>query len=252
MNMEKLREEWLREEAAPFKGWDFSHLDGRWEDEPLPWDYKEIVNQYRHPEQKLLDQGTGGGEFLLSLGHPFENTAVTESWEPNIRLCKERLEPLGIRVAPTEEGAPLPFADGAFDRVINRHASYDAAEIRRVLKPGGVFVTEQVGWENNRSLSARMLGTFQPQFPDFCLKREAEKFRAEGFEILRSEEVFPRLRFFDVGAVVWFAKVIPWEFPEFSVERCFPQLCELERECAERGFVESREHRFLLAARNRI
>lgn len=249
MNTETLREEWCAEEAAPFKGWDFSHLDGRCEEEPLPWDYKEIVNQYRRPEQKLLDIGTGGGEFLLSLGHPFANTAVTESWEPNIRLCKERLQPLGIRVAPTQEDAPLPFADGAFDLVINRHASYDAAEIRRILKPGGVFVTEQVGGENNRSLSERLLGAFQPQFPGFGLGREAERFRAEGFTILRWEEYFPRLRFFDIGAVVWFAKVIVWEFPGFSVERCFPQLCELERERAERGFVESREHRFLLVAK---
>lgn len=249
MNFELLREEWRAEEAAPLTGWDFSHLDGRWGDEPLPWDYKKLVNQYRRSEQKLLDVGTGGGEFLLSLGHPFENTAVTETWEPNIRLCKERLEPRGIRVAPVEEHAPLPFADGAFDLAINRHASYDAAEIRRVLKPGGVFVTEQVGGENNRSLSERLLGAVQPQFPGFCLRTESERFRAEGFTLLRSEEYFPRLRFFDVGAVVWFAKAIPWEFPGFSVEHCFLQLCELERERADRGFVESLEHRFLLVAR---
>lgn len=114
-----------------------------------------------------------------------------------------------------------------------------------------MFITEQVGGENNCGLSERLLSSFQPQFPGFCLKGEAEKFRAAGFTLLRQEEVFPRLRFFDVGAVVWFARVIPWEFPKFSVERCFSQLCELERECEEQGFVESREHRFLLTAQNK-
>ena len=28
--------------------------------------------------------GTGGGEFLLTLDHPFYNTVVTESYPPNV------------------------------------------------------------------------------------------------------------------------------------------------------------------------
>ena len=38
---------YLKEEeekaVSSFSGWDFSYLDGRWSDEDLPWDYKEIV-----------------------------------------------------------------------------------------------------------------------------------------------------------------------------------------------------------------
>lgn len=60
------------------------------EEESLPWNYKDIVKSYLKPEYKLLDMGTGGGEFLLSLNHPYENTLVTEAWIPNVKLCQEK------------------------------------------------------------------------------------------------------------------------------------------------------------------
>ena len=50
-----------------------------------------------------------------------------------------------------------------------------------------------------------------------------------GFEILKSDEVFRPIRFYDVGAFVWFARVIVWEFPDFSVDRCFDKLLELQQ-----------------------
>ena len=45
-------------------------------------------------DYEVLD--TGGGEFLLSLHHPFQNTSATEGYPPNVQLCKETLLPLGI------------------------------------------------------------------------------------------------------------------------------------------------------------
>ena len=58
------------EENKEFKGWDFSYLDGRIEEEKLPWDYKSFICKYLNKDDMLLDMGTGGGEFLLSLQHP--------------------------------------------------------------------------------------------------------------------------------------------------------------------------------------
>lgn len=249
MNIQ-LKEEWLQEEKANFRGWDFSHLDGRWSSEDLPWDYKSVVNRYRRPEQNLLDMGTGGGEFLLSLGHPYANTTVTESWKPNIRLCEKRLAPLGIRVCPVEDAGCLPFEDNSFDIVINRHASYGTGEVKRVLKPGGMFLTEQVGGENNRPLSQKLIENLQPQFAGFTLKTELERFEEKRFKIRYQGEAFPESRFYDIGAVVYYAKIIEWEFPGFSVERCYGRLCTLQKELEERGFIESREHRFIFAAQN--
>ena len=145
MNKDKLKELWKKEEENSFKGWDFSHLKNRWIDEKLPWDYREILDKYLKPDYKLLDMGTGGGEFLLTLNHPYNNTSVTEMWEPNVKLCKEKLAPLGIDVKQVFNDSELPFEDNTFDMIINRHESFDIKEVRRILKPNGIFITQQVG-----------------------------------------------------------------------------------------------------------
>ena len=78
--MESWKSIWKREEdLAHIHGWDFSHIEGRYEEEKdLPWNYREIVNQYLTGDAELLDYDTGGGEFLLSLGHPCPWVRVTK------------------------------------------------------------------------------------------------------------------------------------------------------------------------------
>lgn len=247
--MEHFREIWLKEEKHAFSGWDFSHLNGRWTDSEPPWDYRREVLDGLAPEHRLLDMGTGGGEFLMTLGHPPAATAVTEGYPPNLALCRERLSPLGVDVRAVNEDDELPFEAEAFDRVISRHESFCADEVRRVLKPGGRFVTQQVGGKNDRELSLRLIEGFRPAFPDHDLAHNVRALSEAGFEILRAEEYFGPIRFYDTGALAFFARVIPWEFPEFSVERCWDRLMDVQREIEQRGFVEGTEHRFLIVAR---
>ncbi|MDN6669668.1 MAG: class I SAM-dependent methyltransferase, partial [Tetragenococcus koreensis] len=157
--MKKLVDTWKQEVERSFAGWDFSYLDdsGRWEMEPLPWDYLEIVRQYLREADRLLDMGTGGGEVLLTLGHPYHKTSVTEGYSPNYQLCKKNLEPLGITVKFVEEDDFLPYPDNHFDIIINRHEAFRLDEVKRTLKRGGIFITQQVGCENSRALSKRLL-----------------------------------------------------------------------------------------------
>ena len=44
----------------------------------MPWNYEEIIRSYLNDKARLLDYDTGGGEFLLSLNHPFNLTYATE------------------------------------------------------------------------------------------------------------------------------------------------------------------------------
>jgi hypothetical protein len=52
-----------------------------------------------------------------------------------------------------------------------------------------------------------------------------------------------------VGALVFYAKTIPWEFPGFSVERCLTPLLKLQEGLEEGTPLTTREHRFLIVAR---
>ncbi|MDU7476754.1 MAG: hypothetical protein E7L01_25935 [Paenibacillus macerans] len=155
MNRDELRKLWQAEETKGFQGWDFSYLAGRMEEEELPWDYKANVQARVSGDTVMLDMGTGGGEFLLSLSPP----------------------------------------------------------------------------------------------ADYNLSQTAGELKAAGFEVLERREYFPELRFKDVGAFVFFAKIIEWEFAGFSVDRCFERLLELHEAVERDGHVTSREHRFFILAR---
>ncbi len=253
MEKEKLIEFWKEEEnLAKIIGWDFSHLKGRWSDEEnaLPWDYRNVVLNYLRPEMKLLDIDTGGGEFILSLNHKTENISVTEKYPPNYKLCKKTLSPMGITVkkAPANE---LPFSDESFDIILNRHGDLDAKEAFRVLKKGGYFITQQVGAYNDREFVKLLLPRAKLSFPDQYLQMKSEEFEKAGFEIVEENEAYHSIRFFDVGALVWFAKIIEWEFPNFSVEKHCENLLSAQEIIEEEEFIEGKAHRFYFVARKR-
>jgi len=252
MKEDKWIQKWKREEeAAHIHGWDFSYIEGRYQETTdFPWDYRQVIEKYLTPDMKLLDIDTGGGEFLLSLGHPYENTAATENYPPNVRLCKERLLPLGIDFRQADGMGELPFGDAAFDMVIDRHGDFNPEEIGRVLKPGGLFVSQQVGAENDRELIALLCGDLPPAFPEQYADKAAEAFQKAGFSILRQEACFRPIRFYDVGALVWFARIISWEFPGFSVDTHLHNLLKAQKLLERDGYIEGKTHRFLLVARN--
>ena len=124
----KLKAIWKKEEeAAHIHGWDFSHIRGRYEEEAdLPWNYREVVRRYLDGDMNILDYDTGGGEFLLSLKHPFHRTAATEVYLPNVELCRKTLLPFGVDFRPCDNPADIPFEDESFDMIINRHGDFNA------------------------------------------------------------------------------------------------------------------------------
>lgn len=116
-------------------------------------------------------------------------------------------------------------------------------------KPGGYFITQQVGSDNHLELRQALFPGATKPFPNHTLQNNIAELEAQSFEIVFQEECFPTARYFDVGVVVYLAKIIVWEFPEFSVERCFPELCELHRQMEMQGSFKSKEHRFVFIAR---
>lgn len=251
MNKSLLKQQWLEEEkGAHIHGWDFSHIHGRYvEENDLPWDYEEVVKKYLKPEHDLLDLDTGGGEFLLSLHYPFCNTSATEGYPPNVSLCLENLTPLGIKFREANAGGTLPFTTNSFDVVINRHGDFNVTELYRVLKPDGIFITEQVGAENDRELVNMLLHDIDIPFPELYLSKVSQKFTEIGFTMVKSQEAFRPIRFYDIGALVWFSHIIEWEFPGFSVDKCLNELYVAQDMLEKRGYVEGMIHRFLLIAR---
>ncbi len=235
-----------KEYAHPLEGWDFSHLDGRMAETPLPWSYREMVKKRLETSSALLDMDTGGGEFLDSLDSLPPLVCATEGYEPNIPVARKRLESKGVTLVVSEDAKPLPLEDASFDLILNRHGSYDCREIGRLLKKKGIFMTQQVGGLNAMDLSLALGHLKAPD--DWCLSRNVRDFRREHFRILEYGENMGTYRFFDIGAVVYYLKCIPWQIPGFSIEEYEDRLELMHEGIEKRGYMDFLCHRFYLVA----
>jgi len=249
MKTTDLKTQWQADEAAAFQGWYFSYISNRWCEPAPPWDYSGVVKSHLDPAHKLLDMGTGGGEVLLSIGHPHQNTYATEAWPPNFELCVKTLTPLGITMAQTYEDDKLPFDNNSFDIIINRHESFDLEEVNRTLRPGGYFITQQVGGKNTREFMKLLNDDFLYDLPHHTVENYVNKLKLLGFNIEKSEEAEYPVKVYDVGALVYQAKVIEWEYPNFSVETHFEKLLACHKIVQEKGYLEATGHRFLIVAK---
>lgn len=250
MDVDYLREKWLDEEHATYEGWDYSHIEGRIIDSKPTWSCSKLIKDFLQPQDNILGFGSVCGPFLMTLEHPIERIYTTANWGPSTLLESETSAPLGISGVNELVREMLPYGDDMFDVVVSRHESYCIEQVRRVLKSGGRFVTQQVGGKNNLDLSLRLIPDFEENANEHDLMSVIAELQENGFEIEYADEQFPRLRFADVGAVVYFARGLRWEFPNFSVNACFDRLLELQKELERNGYIECCQHRLIVVARN--
>lgn len=230
MTRETLLVQWQADEAQAFSGWDFSYLEGRYREDAPPWSYSAIVREYLPQADSVLDMGTGGGEALLGFADALPpNTAATEGWPPNIPIARANLEPHGMRVFEydSEQDARMPFEDESFALVLNRHEAYAPREVARVLKPGGVFVTQQVDARDLADLSAEFF--IETAYPHVTLQHFQPALAAAGLHVERAEDWQGKAAFADVGALVYFLRAVPWNAPDdFAVARYMDDLLRFE------------------------
>jgi len=241
----------ISEAEAHFAGWDFSYIDGREDQAPLRWSYVSEALLRVRKSCAVLDMDTGGGELFARFA-PFPPVAyATEAYAPNIPIACKQLEPLGVKVIALGEDEPrrLPFEDQVFDLILNRHGYYWAPELYRILQPGGVFITQQVGDRNDigiRQLLGAPNAEVNIEWAD--LDEAVANLVAADFRIVKKlEDIYPQ-RFYDVGAIVYQLKAIPWQIPDFSVEGYFDRLKAVHEKIQREGFVDVLEHRFFIIA----
>ena len=229
-------------------GWDFSFIDGRIQVEDLSWNYREIVSKRINPDISLLDMGTGGGEFLASFSGLPKNTIATEGHLPNVPIARKKLEPLGIQVVETSNDLTLPFDDHYFELVINRHEAYSPNEVYRILKRGGRFISQQVGGENNFRLNELLQDNPTKSFEKWNLDNAVKEIEVAGFEICEKGEAFPTTRFLDIGAIVYYLRMIPWQFPDFTLDKYRDRLFKIHQQIQVKGSLKIQSHRFYFEA----
>lgn len=248
--MNDLIEVWRQEDQQPFTGWDFSYLAGRMQEEEPPWSYTLRAKALLGQVASVLDMDTGGGERLLDMRAAWPAKVVaTEAYPPNLKLARERLEPLGVTVVEVglSEQHPMPFANAEFGLVLNRHGAFNAAEVARILTSGGVFFTQQVHGLWAHDLLAAFGAT--PQWPQATPARYIPLLAAAGLAIVNHEDWSGDLAFTDVGAIVYYLKAVPWLVPGFSVEKHLENLLALQRRLENEGKLVFAAKKYMIEAR---
>ncbi|MFW9894335.1 MAG: class I SAM-dependent methyltransferase [Candidatus Thorarchaeota archaeon] len=242
----------ISEAEHSFSGWDFSYLETRIENAPLTWSYLSKILPFVRKSTSLLDMGTGGGEFLSILVPLPQHTCATEAYEPNVPIAKKRLEPLGVKVFYLEDEEDLPFMNNEFDLVINRHEYYNANEVYRILKNNGIFITQQVGDQNDNKLRLILTGKSNSgSSVEWNLDYAKDELEKVGFKIEEDYEDITYTRIFGVGAIAFYLTAIPWELPDFSVKKYYHKLVEINEKIKEKGYIDldMNNHRFLIKAK---
>ena len=169
---------------------------------------------------------------------PFPSTIyATEGYAPNVPIARKKLEPLEVTVVEVSDDTALPFQDGQFDLIINQHESYAAPEVNRILSPNGIFLTQQVGGLDCAGLNEQFNTLLNSEFASWSLEAACCELKENGFTILEEKEEFPFQRFYDIGAIVYYLKAIPWQIPNFTVERYYEELYRIHKVILQKGIL---------------
>lgn len=224
-----------------------------------PWNLDQLYRDHLAPATAVLDMGTGGGEHLLTFADLLPaDTVATEGWEPNLPIARAALAPYGIEVVPFGQPdddpapTPMPFPDGRFDLVLNRHESYHPAEIARVLRSGGRFLTQQVGADDLTEVRQALAHPPTLQHVRYDVFRRG--LLDAGLQVLDGGESIDHYAFVDIAALVAYLQLVPWETPaDFTVDRYADALLGLHDQGPAAGepLLVTRSRFWLLAERPR-
>lgn len=232
--------------AVPVEGWDFSWFAGRATEERPTWGYSGLMAERVSRSAAALDVQTGGGEVLAQVPQAPPLLVATESWPPNLTVARQNLAALGAAVVRAADDGGLPFRSCTFDLVMSRHPTVTVwSEIARVLRPGGTYLSQQVGAGSNRELTDFMMGP-QPVGTARDPQRAVAAAEAAGLVVddLRTQAL--RAEFHDVAAVVHFLRKVLWTVPDFSVERYRDRLALLHERIGSGGPFVAHAQRFLI------
>lgn len=237
------------------RGWDFSRV--RSHIDPTPWDYLELCESWLDETDHVLDLDTGGGEKFIGLAAHFGTGVGTDSSADQIAVCQENLPAhLAGKVTFVETDARdlMGLSDESFDKVLNRHGVFSLTEVWRVLKPGGVFLTQQVGDRNTLNVFQafgyedaadywKSRGDSPRSWDD--VERELEE---SSFQTLSSGEYNVDYYFDDVESFVFWLKAVEIPYP-IEAHQHSGVIAEFISANTTKDGIKTNEHRRLLVLR---
>ena len=195
----------LLRDTDRISGWDWSRC--RTKSGPKRWSYTALLEEVVGSSSVALDIGTGGGEVF---------SAVARSGDVAFDIDRDRLSVARRNLSCSIVAADaqrLPFRDASFDALTARHVGADPAEVLRVLQPGGIFLTQQVGGRTCQSVFDAFGWGSNAEFwrkealktgePHADMQSMAAFFSGAGCEIVRHEDIEVPYAFLDAESMAF-------------------------------------------------
>lgn len=213
------------------------------------WRYFDLVAERAADVATLLELQVGAGTMISALPAVPPVTVGTEGYGPNVGEAARRLRARRAHLVWADAERRLPFRCGAFELIVSRHPTVTPwSEVARVLRPGGSYLSQQVGPHSLRDLTEFLMGP-QPlgsrRDPEL-LRRLAEE---AGLVVTTLRHERPRTSFFDIGAIVYFLRLVVWIVPGFSVDAYRDRLMALHDKIESDGGFHTTASRLLIEAR---
>ncbi len=226
------------------QGWDFSSMK-TWR-APVDWDYLEEVKKYLNPSSSVLDIGTGGGERFIQLSNIFKNGLGVDIDPKMIDIARQNAHAVD-NVEFIVSSEKLARIEKDFDLILNRHAPFNLTAIFNHLKPGGYFITQQVG-ENNMQNVKKALN--QKHENPTITKNEILK---NGLSIVSFQEYDVEYVVKDIESLIFWLKALDMLHADIATNKAIDNVeilnAILKGNVDEGGFVTN-EHRYLVIAEN--
>lgn len=133
---------------------------------------------------------------------------------------------------------------------LSRGPIWKPGEISRLLCPGGFFLMECEGGEDSRELANFLVPGARPGNTE-NLENQLPLWRAAGFRVMFRDQAYPMTRFDSLGELLRYIALFPGKFPGFSQDACVGRLQKLQERLTAYGFLENREHRFMIIVKKK-
>ena len=230
--------------AARGGGWSKKELDltTRW------GDFYEVAKKKLRGDEVALDIGTAEGNNFLRLASCFKEGIGIDIEPVMIKLAQNNKNRYGIKNAVFKymDAKKLKFPANNFDVITIKHSPIYFKEACRVLKPGGLLITQQVHETDKLNLK-RAFGRGQDykERPGSLLRRYKGQAERAGFKQIKSKISNIPYYFFSKKELIKFLNKVP-TIPHFGSKKDYLILGKFIQKNKTPQGIKSNTSRFLL------
>lgn len=225
-------------------GWDFSKLDKRVNVRNRKWDFVTVVKKYNTKNSILLDLGTGSGEKIISIAKNCKRACGIDNSKFMIAKAKQnvKLKNVEFKIGDNND---IPYQNKTFDIITSRHAPINFKEAYRVMKEGGLLITQQVGERDKQNIKDVFgKGQSYGKTHGKLISDYIKKAQDVGFNVLVKDH-YHSIEYYKFPDLIFLLKNTPI-IPEFNIKKDISFLEIIKKKFKSNLGIKTNSCRYLL------